>query len=722
MFTADGELFDEFYLERRIWVSIETLPSHVGQAFISAEDRRFFQHPGVDVWGILRALYVNLTAGETRQGGSTITQQIVKNVLVGSDKTYTRKLKEAVLARRLEQELTKLEILELYLNFVYLGAGNYGVEAAALDYFGVPAKDLNPGQAALLAGLVPAPSRYSPRRHPEAAAERRRLVLEEMMLDGYVELEEAASFLDDPVTYMGDGRRRRALGLAYASQVRRDIRHAFGAVRPVEQGLQVHTALDLAIQEVTERAVRGAVEGHARRQGKRGPSGELPPDQWEDFLLRAPGLPRDLATREVERPVVGDCFDALVRIDSAEELSAGPFTYPMPRTSTTAPAPKKGELYRVCATADGVALDPAPWAEGAAIVLEHATGRVIAMVGGYQSTLEGFVRATQARRQPGSSFKPYVYGRALLEGRNQLTRVVDGPISLPGAKGVPWQPKNFDGRFHGPVILRTAFAKSLNTVSVRLLLEVGADDIAETAKAMGVRTPLRRDPTLALGSSEVTLMDQVRGFTTIARMGVPIQPTLIDRVTDIEGREVAVAGRPPLPGGEGQRALPPAVAYQLADMMRAVVQEGTARRAAKAGYDRGGKTGTTNDFIDAWFIGFTATHTIGIWIGTDGTRSLGENETGGRAALPAWILIADALDARRPPGERLPIPDEAIFVEADGKWVGLARGSVPPGVLWVPPVGRAPLPPIDAPAATSTSARRITRTATRTSTVSLRSP
>jgi len=304
------------------------------------------------------------------------------------------------------------------------------------------------------------------------------------------------------------------------------------------------------------------------------------------------------------------------------------------------------------------------------------------------------VRATQARRQPGSSFKPYVYGAALMAGARQTDTVVDGPISLPAGNGQMWTPKNYDGGYAGALPMRTALAKSLNTVAVRLALSAGPETVGRLARSMGVRTPLRKDGTIALGSSEVTPMDQAIGYATIARMGVPTDPVYIDRLEGGDGQTLGVAGGPVvypsapigrLPGGALPRALPAGVAYELADMLREVVVAGTARRAADPRFDRAGKTGTTNDNVDAWFVGFTPQHTIAVWIGADSTHSLGDKETGGKAALPAWLAIAEALGPVE--GARLPIPDEAALVSWGGRWVGRPRG-VGASPAW----GSSPLP------------------------------
>ncbi len=786
VYASDGTLVDEFYLERRIWSPLAELPTHVWRAFVAAEDRRYFEHQGFDLSGIFRAAVANFVAGSVTQGGSTITQQLVKNLLVGTERSYERKIKELVLSYRLDQELSKEEILELYVNYVFLGSGNYGVEAAARDYFGVSARDLSVGQAALLAGLVPAPSRYSPRTHPVEAAWRREVVLRSMVEEHFIDEATAQRAIEAPVLEVEAQSGREGPAVAYVTQVRRELRRVLGAELARQSGFHVHTPLDLALQTKADSAVRSAVRQLEERQGRNGPLQRLKPTEWDGFRTRAPGLRRDALSGEVLPPARGECFQALVGADTnLDHLMAGPYTFslatadrsakvralrqpaaeaatttstltgptppgPLSKTvrpgdvlricaaSTTTRAPSRAELTATASTAVPAAgkldagvrtstrpaaalasapprprapstptapgapatLDARPWAEGAAVVLEIGTGRILAMVGGYDVGLEGFVRATQAQRQPGSSFKPYVYAAALLRGRTQIDTVVDAPLALPAGGGKMWRPKNYDGRFFGPIPMRDALARSLNTVAVRLALDVGPSEVALLARSMGVRTRLRRDITIALGSSEVTPMDQVLGYATIARLGVTTTPTYVDRLVDTYGNVVGTAGNDVIIGGSdvgelpsgtrGTRALPAGVAYELTDMLRQVVKAGTARKAFRPTLDRAGKTGTTNGYVDAWFVGFTPRHVIAVWIGTDGTFSLGDKETGGRSALPAWIEIADALPAIE--GERFAVPEETVLLPWRNEWVGIPRGSVPKAELVTPPLTEAPLP------------------------------
>jgi len=712
VYAADGSLVDEFYVERRVWVDLDTLPEHVWRAFLVAEDRRFFDHPGVDLFGIARAALENWRAGETVQGGSTLTQQLVKNLMVGDEVSYERKLKEAILAYRLERELGKEAILELYLNYVYLGSGNYGVQAAATDYFGVDAAALDPGQAALIAGLIPAPSRYSPRTHPENARWRRAVVIRAMVDENVIDAVDAIDYLADPVQVVVKKPPISADPIAYVTQVRREVRRLVGEQLAYTQGLRVYTALDPAVQHVATEAVRKALVALDQRQGRRSVLRTLEPEALEAFLAAESTAPPDAAAAPVAE---GECFEAVVgRERDLGRLHTGQGTVALAKADWTvlqhqgeekeaiplSRRVKPGDVLRLCPTEDGsVVLDPHPWGQGAAVVLENGTGRVIALVGGYEVGLEGFVRATQARRQPGSSFKPYVYAAALRNGHTQLDVVSDLPIALPGGGGRIWSPKNYGGGYAGAMRLRSALARSINTIAVRMALEVGPAEVARTARAMGVATPLRTDITIALGSSEVTPMDQALGYATIARMGVPVQPAYVDRLEDVDGVVLGERGGPirvdgavvgELPGAPLPRALEPGIAYELLDMMREVVRSGTARRALRPGFDRGGKTGTTNDFIDAWFVGFTPRYTVAVWVGSDGTTSLGDRETGARAALPAWIEIVEALPAEE--GERFAIPDEAVLVRTEEGWVGLPRGTAARGGLAWRDVRGAPLP------------------------------
>ncbi len=743
VFDSAGERVDSFYLERRVWVPIDELPEHVWKAFVASEDRRFFEHKGVDPIGIARALVVNLRGGETRQGGSTITQQLVKNLLVGKERSYRRKLREAVLAYRLDDELDKMQLLELYINYIALGSGNYGVEAAAQDYFGVSARDLDVGQAAMLAGLVPAPSRYSPRHDAELAAQRRETVLKLMVQQGLTTAAEASRHLTDPVVVPRTSA-DKGKNAAYLTETRREIRRLFGSEVAYLEGLQVQTALDSRVQAVTEQAVKDGLDALESRQGARGPVRRIPDDKRAEFLARGDGLRLDPQTGAFRAPRPDECFLAIAD-DTGGTLSAGPFAFVLAaddlatrvRTGPGKPAAMlgdvlaRGDVLEVCADPDSgggggtlrntspvpsttptsgalpsVHRRKRPWAESAAVVIENATGHIVALAGGYDVGLEGFVRATQAKRQPGSSFKPFVYASALASGMRQTEVVVDAPFSVIGTNGLPWSPRNYDGEYHGPILLRKALALSLNTVAVRLAHTTGIEAVTTLATRLGVRTPLRNDLTVALGSSEITPMDVAMGYSSLARMGVHIDPVWITSVADRRGRVLGTEGAPlsvpgapatALPGGAGTRAMDAGTAYVMVDMMRNVFYAGTAKKGQREGMDFAGKTGTTSGFVDAWFVGFSPRYTVAVWVGTDGTASIGDKETGGKAALPVWSTIMEALP--NVPGERFPVPDDVLVLPApEGtvgtEWLGYVRGTAPTDLLQVPPLAeQAMLPP-----------------------------
>lgn len=697
----DGQVVDRFFLVRRIWVPIDELPAALLDAVVAAEDRRFFHHAGLDVRGILRALASNALAGRVREGGSSITQQVVKNAILGHERTLGRKLREALLALRLEQRMTKRQILELYLNLIYLGSGNHGVEAAARDYFGVSARSVDLAQAALLASLIPAPSRFSPRNDPERAMKRRNRVLATLGALGWASDAEIEAAKKSGLAPPPREDRSQLGAEAFLTEVRREVRRLLGEEVPFEAGLRVHTSLDLGVQKIAEAAVRAAAEAVEARQGIR-LNHRLRPD--ERIPDEAPLRPGDCAE------VVSLGGSALSRGEDRHAMDPSAWRLrifnpdPDEGPLTLAASLHPGDRFDACMTDKGTLIPAAgldldgdgaagrPYVEGAAIVLEHATGRLVALVGGRDMPLEGFHRATQARRQAGSAFKPFVYGSAIDLGMSQLDVVLDAPLSLDAGADRLWEPKNASRGFWGLVALRWAFAYSLNTAAVRLVMLHGTAPVIDRARAAGISTPLRRDLTMALGTSEVRPIELVAGIAGIVRGGVAIEPTLIDRLVDLRGQEVARAGeriRLPgvsarLPGGESSRFLKPGSAWEVVDMMRAVIERGTGRAAAKPAEDRGGKTGTSSGYRDAWFVGFTPTHVIGVWLGQDDGATLGRGESGDRAALPAWKEIADALSG----GPALTPPPDVIPIQLGDTWVDVSAENVPTSRLgWrVPPL------------------------------------
>lgn len=686
-----GQTLDRFFLVRRMWVPVDEMAPVLLDAVVAAEDRRFYEHFGVDLLGIVRAAWSNLEAGGYREGGSTITQQVVKNTITGAERTLKRKLWEALLALRLEQRMDKRRILELYLNLIYLGSGNHGVEAAARDYLGVSSRRVDLAGAALLAGLIPSPSRFTPRAHPDRARERRRQVLDVMVELGWARELEARAASEIGLAPPARKQSRVDGAEGFMTEVRRLVRGLLGERMPFQAGLRVHTSLDLRLQKVAREAVRAAASEIDARRGLR--------------LVDPAHVP-------------AHCAIATVLEDGALETKKGRFELPPeirdarvydPKDALRTALPlrrrlKADDAVVVCPDAEGrLRPELESRVEGAAVVMEHATGRVRALVGGRAMPMEGFNRATQALRQAGSAFKPFVYATAFEQGASQLDLVLDGPLSLDAGGHELWVPQNASRGFWGPVTLRTAFTWSLNTPAVRLAMIHGSPAIIDLAGAAGIEGELRRDLTIALGTSEVHPLDLAAAIAGLVRGGVAVRPRLIDALTDQSGHGLALPGEPirwpgstaALPGGEGVRFAAPSSAWQVVELMRSVVARGTGRAAAHPDRDRGGKTGTTSDYRDAWFVGFDGAFVVVVWVGQDDGVSLGRGESGDRAALPAWRTIADAL----PPSPRLQPPASVVPIRVGSEWVSIASEArdggqaaveLPP---WPTPLPAAPPPP-----------------------------
>ncbi|MFN8601199.1 MAG: PBP1A family penicillin-binding protein [Candidatus Binatia bacterium] len=575
VYAADGTLIGEFYVERRYLIPMDQVPLEVRRAFLAAEDADFYQHRGIDLQGIARAVYMNVAKGEIVQGASTITQQVVKQLLLSPERSFERKAKEMILALEIEAKLTKDQIFYLYLNHIYFGSGTYGIAAASNGFFGVPPSELTLPQAALLAGLPQAPSRYDPRRHMDEAIARQHYVLERMRIAGFITQQQYDEAIATPIVLAPPPEAVMDPAASwYVDQVRRLLEEEFGD-EYAALGLQVTTAVDLKMQRAAEEALQKALAPMQKRLGgKRGK--------------------------------------------------------------------KKG---------DDDTPDQSEFIEGALVAIDPENAQVKALVGGLDYQRSVFNRAVLARRQPGSSFKPFVYATAVDHGYTQDTVVLDAPISLPDGRGGSWTPKNFGNRYMGSVPLKVALTNSLNTVSVRLILDVGVDQLRDHLRAFGFPTDFPRNLSLALGSSEVTLLDMVRAYGVFATLGKRFDPVFVTSVTDPNGNPVEFPGL----RARYENVLSPRTAWIVSDMMRSVVERGTATAAKKLGRPAAGKTGTTNDSKDAWFVGFTPDLVTGVWVGFDADRTLGK-ATGGKLAAPIWTdFMAQALEGR--PVRDLPIPE-----------------------------------------------------------------
>ena len=702
IYAADSRLMAELALERRVFVPIAAIPARLQQAFISAEDQSFRTHHGVDPLAIARATVTNLeTLGTGRRpiGASTITQQVAKNMLVGADRSLMRKLREAILSVRLEQAMSKDRILEIYLNEIFLGAQAYGVAAAAQNYFNKGLDELTVGEMAFLAALPKAPNNYNPARFPDAARARRDWVIERMFDDRAITRAEADAAKAEPLQTRGRARPDMvAHGQYFLEEVRRDLTTRFGPEQTTMGGLVVRTSMDPALQLATEGALRRHLMDYDRRRGGwRGAVTRISAAsaEWMPALEgvgRVPGM-----LPEWRLAVVLEVRDREARLGWAERPA--PRTPSQPRTGTLdfgdvsawarpvrdgrmGGAPRRmadvvtpGDVVmvevlpaaagtgRAAGRPERLALRQIPQVQGAVVALDPATGRVLAISGGFSFDQSWFNRATQAMRQPGSSFKPYVYVTALEQGIPPNQMLLDAPIEIQTPQGV-WRPGNYSaGTFAGMVSMRSAIERSLNLVTVRLAQEIGIDKVAQTVNRLGVIPNMPRLLSMSLGSGEVTVMRQAAGYAAFVNGGRAVEPTLIDSVQDRFGNVIwrsealrcqgcngDVAGGPPRLQDTRREALDPIAAYQMVSLLQGVVQRGTGVRAGQ-GLNRpiAGKTGTTNDYHDNWFVGFTPDIVIAVWVGFDEPRSLGDGETGGGNAAPIFHDVLEAALRDSPP-------------------------------------------------------------------------
>ncbi len=669
--SRDGELIGEIFTERRTFIPYEEIPSHVENAFLAAEDADFYRHEGMDVLGMVRALVVNLRAGEVRQGASTITQQVVKIFLLSPERTFERKLHELILARRLEQGLSKREILQLYLNEIYLGHGRYGIEEASWFYFGKSVRDIDVGQAALLATLPKATSRDSPIRNPERARQRRRWVLEQMVSHGLAPAASVAPHLEAGLGLVRDADRVRVAAGAeeFVDEVRNQLEAEYGTEALMRLGATVHTTVSLTAQQAARATVRKALgeldvrQGHAhglkparaKRRAEAMARGEAPLAVGEAVLALVeattshPALPPEgfaakVGTRDVFVTVpAGSRYDD-PKLDLATQFPVGAVLDV--RIVRTAGAAADDELT----LPEGWALaEIAEGPQAALVIADAATAEILAMVGGTEHSLGDFNRASRAMRQPGSAFKPFVYGAALASRQfTAATLVSDSPEIYE-----KWRPTNFEADvYRGDIRLREALANSVNTIAIKLADRLGVPAVQQFARAAGIRSRIPDDLSIALGTGEVTPLELLEGYLTLARGGSRLEPTMIRRIEFSDGRIVQ-------PAREPTAAIEPEVAFVLTSMMTEVVQSGTGTRAKALGRPVAGKTGTSADHHDAWFAGFTPRTVAVAWIGFDRPRPLGKGETGGRAAAPLWVEAVAAIEAG-PPVAFVPPPTVSV--------------------------------------------------------------
>ena len=659
IYARDGRLMGEFYAERRIEVPYSRLPRHLILAFVAAEDARFFEHPGVDVLGIIRAFVRNLEAGEIVQGGSTITQQVVKRILLTPEKSFARKVKEAVLAYRIDNYLTKEEILEIYLNNIFLGHGAYGVEAAAQEFFGKHVEELNLAEAALLAGIPKAPSRYSPILNPRNAKERQGYVLKRMAELGFISRKEARQAFAHPLVFKPNRPGWIKECGYFTEHVRSLLEERFGRDRLMDLGLRVYTPADVSLHRIAQKSLKEGIDALVRRNGYRGPSRHLKGKElkaFEDrqvaYFRKYPPRQGQLVTALVSgmdknRTIhikMGEYPGVLEPSDRSDKLVTG--TYAALRPGDVVKVRLLGQDRRTKLWSAG--LEPAPTVQGALISMELESGKVRVLIGGRDFNDSSFNRAVQARRQPGSAFKPIIYAAAVERGYGPNSILYDEPLSLPGGRpGQLWSPQNYDHTYSGPISLATALARSRNVPAVRMMMALGVPTVVQMAKTLGITSPIYPNYASALGASEVTPLELTRAYSVFPNRGRLVEPVFIERIEDRDGR-VLYESRP-----VKLQVMSPEGADTMTQLLIGVVEHGTATRVKVLKRPIGGKTGTTNRTRDAWFIGFTPSLITGVWVGMDDERSLGPKETGAQAAAPIFIsYMQEALKGQ--PVEQFP--------------------------------------------------------------------
>jgi len=716
--AGDGRLLIEYAKEKRVFVPIESIPKSVIQAILSAEDKDFYHHPGVDFLSIARAAVTNIrNIGTNRRpvGASTITQQVAKNFLLTNEVSITRKIKEAILAFRIERTFTKQRILELYLNEIYLGFGAYGVAAASLAYFDKAMNELTVAEAAYLGALPKAPANYHPYRRPAAAKERRDWVIGRMLEDGVITPEVAAEARATPLTIRRPTQTAKVDAGHFTEEVRREIAERYGENALYQGGLLIRSTVNPRLQDIAAKAVRNGLIAYDRRHGWRGPLTIIAPaadgglgEGWQG-KLESVALPREVpawraaliskvdkkeaelvfadggrgkiplrevrwARKQLKKQTRGPRIRAVSEVLKPGDVVAVEAISEYTRTIKDKNGKTKKEIKPY---PEGTfALRQIPQINGGLVAMDPHTGRVLAMVGGFSFDRSKFNRATQAKRQPGSAFKPIVYVAALDKGFTPATRILDAPFVIDQGPGLPkWRPANYTKKFYGPSTMRLGIEKSRNLMTVRLAQTIGMDVVADYSRRFGVTPNMPEQLSMSLGAGETTLLDLTTAYAMIVNGGRKVTPTLIDRVQDRNGKTIfrhdlraceqcrAEAWQDqavPIIPDTRERITEPTSAYQMVSMLHGVVQRGTGRRIRSIGKPLAGKTGTTNDSNDTWFIGFSPDLAVGVFAGFDTPRTLGKREQGASVAAPMFKeFMAKALEDqpaipfRIPPGIRL---------------------------------------------------------------------
>jgi penicillin-binding protein 1A len=656
LYDDQGRTIGSFALQRRVVASYDDYPEVLRQALISIEDKDFYRHWGVNVWRIAGAAYRDIQSGGRVQGASTLTMQLARNLFLSPDRSFHRKIQEALLAVQIERRFTKPQIFTLYANQIYLGHGVYGFEAASQFYFSKPAERLTLDEAALLAGLPKSPTYYSPITHPDRALKRRNLVINSMLEDGNITAQQAAAGRDLPIR-LEVAHDPDSLAPYFVEEIRRYLEGKYGSDQVHEGGLKVYTSLDMSLQRAANYAVFDGLAAYERRHG------------WRGHLQNVLG---DVSLANYQHPdwdsdpEVNGYIHALVTavtpasatirfLRYSAMLAPGDAAWTLRKLSDIL---RPGDIVyvKIVSLADNkarVTLEEDSGAQGALVAIDNATGEIKAMVGGRDFNLSKFNRSTQALRQVGSSFKPYVYTAAIDRGATPDDTILDAPVTFPMPSGPAYEPHNYDEKFEGTITLRRALAQSRNIPALKLADSIGIKTVIDYARRFGITSNIPPYLPVALGAVEVTPMEQTSAYSVFPSDGVHITPRYITKVTDYEGRTLE-ENFPDVKDVISART-----ARTMTAMLREVVQHGTAIAASSMKYPLAGKTGTTNNFTDAWFVGFSPSITCGVWIGYDEKKFLGAKETGSRAALPIWMDFMKAALAGKDPGDFQAPPETA---------------------------------------------------------------
>jgi penicillin-binding protein 1A len=717
VYSEDGELIGEFFLQRRVVVPLSQIPLHVAHAFVAAEDIRFYdgfveKRFGIDPEGIARAAWSNARAGRTVQGGSTITQQVAKIMLVGQERSISRKIREAILAHRIVNELTKEQILGIYLNQVYLGHGAYGVQAAAEVYFGKNVGELTLAEAALLSGLPKAPSRFSPFQDYARARARQAYALDNMVKLKFCTSHEAEVAKKEPLTLISKEVPLRRIAAPYFVEfVRKHVQQKYGERELFDKGFNIYTTLNMRQQRAAEAAVKSGLDDLSRKLAFHGPVGHLDGDARRRFEAGKPQVwkptPPGAKSSDAEgfdvNPSEGDRDQAYLglveTLGSKPTVAVGTLRVPIAELDANrikawrgekghAAEVKPGDLIPVRFKNERVGegkretqqrlaiLAQQPDVQAALVAVEIPSGKLRSMVGGYDYDQSQFNRAVQAHRQIGSAMKPFIYGAAIAKGAyNELSIVVDHPVSFKTAAGV-WSPQNYKHEYKGALTLKMALAHSINTISAQLVAALGVDYVIEFMRNMGITSNIPRHISIALGTPDLTPLEEAYAIATYPAGGIEVKPYFVAKIVDSDGEVLEDNTHPPPP----RQRIAPDLAYVMVDMMKGVVQYGTGKGAQALGRPAAGKTGTSTNFRDAWFVGYTPDELCTVWVGRDDFTPIGHDTTGGQTALPIWLSFMKVAHEGKPVRD-FTVPPGIVFVRATAEGGSPAAPGTPGSVL-----------------------------------------